>query len=189
MKNIRKFETISEFNAAYNGDEYLEPWVSLTEEAGGVNYNKVPPFIRVPQYMHVETNMQNEMLPIEEDVYNNIFDYFTCEGFNPATSAIGTTYTMTLTQPVSLYFVGGMWGEFDQNDPECYIRKFIPETVTFTLESRRTHYYSQHQAAFGRFSFDDGDCFEGYLDFIYDLEENKALWAQGESQDNCDGAK
>lgn len=37
---IHLFETASEFNEAYNGSSYEEPWVSLTEEGEKVNYNK-----------------------------------------------------------------------------------------------------------------------------------------------------
>ena len=40
MKNLRKFELHEDFVDAYNGDEYIEPWVSYTKEEGGVNYNK-----------------------------------------------------------------------------------------------------------------------------------------------------
>ena len=39
-KYIHLFDTASEFNEAYNGDKYLEPWVSLTEEGEQVKYNK-----------------------------------------------------------------------------------------------------------------------------------------------------
>ena len=39
-KYIHLFDTASEFNEAYNGDAYIEPWLSLTEEREKVNYNK-----------------------------------------------------------------------------------------------------------------------------------------------------
>ena len=39
--NIRKFELESEFISVYNGDEYIEPWVSLCTETSGVAYDKV----------------------------------------------------------------------------------------------------------------------------------------------------
>lgn len=32
MEYIHLFETTSEFNEAYNGPDYKEPWVSFTEE-------------------------------------------------------------------------------------------------------------------------------------------------------------
>lgn len=35
MKNLRLFETNNEFVSAYTGSEYIEPWVSYTEEGGG----------------------------------------------------------------------------------------------------------------------------------------------------------
>lgn len=42
-KYLHSFETESAFNAAYNGNDYLEPWVSYTDEIEGqghVDYNK-----------------------------------------------------------------------------------------------------------------------------------------------------
>lgn len=39
--NIRKFKLESEFISVYNGDEYIEPWVSYVEETSGVAYDKV----------------------------------------------------------------------------------------------------------------------------------------------------
>ena len=38
--NIRKFKLESEFVSVYNGDEYIEPWVSLCTETSGMAYNK-----------------------------------------------------------------------------------------------------------------------------------------------------
>lgn len=37
---IHLFGATSEFNEAYNGKSYEEPWLSLTEEGEKVNYNK-----------------------------------------------------------------------------------------------------------------------------------------------------
>ena len=45
---LHKFGTESAFNAAYNGNDYHEPWVSYTDETEGqehVDYNKRPPYI------------------------------------------------------------------------------------------------------------------------------------------------
>lgn len=39
---IHLFNTASEFNEAYNGSSYEEPWVSYTEEDQEVHYNKIP---------------------------------------------------------------------------------------------------------------------------------------------------
>ena len=45
-KYLHLFETTSAFTEAYNGEEYIEPWVSYTRENGHVDYNKehVPTF-------------------------------------------------------------------------------------------------------------------------------------------------
>jgi len=37
---LHLFETEAQFDAAYNGENYLEPWVSLTEDVDRVDYNK-----------------------------------------------------------------------------------------------------------------------------------------------------
>jgi hypothetical protein len=44
-KYLHLFDTEAAFNAAYNGNDYLEPWVSYTDETQGqehVDYNKEP---------------------------------------------------------------------------------------------------------------------------------------------------
>ena len=43
MKYVHYYETDSEFRQVYNGNEYEEPWVSLTEQNGEVSYNKLMP--------------------------------------------------------------------------------------------------------------------------------------------------
>lgn len=40
---IHLYQTKAEFNAVYNGEEYLEPWLSYTEENSKVDFSKVPP--------------------------------------------------------------------------------------------------------------------------------------------------
>lgn len=40
-KYLHRFDSENEFQAAYNGEDYLEPWVSYTEETSAVTYNKV----------------------------------------------------------------------------------------------------------------------------------------------------
>jgi len=39
IKHIHRFETNADFQAAYNGPQYIEPWLSYTE-GEGVGYNK-----------------------------------------------------------------------------------------------------------------------------------------------------
>ena len=45
MQYLHKFETDSAFEAEYNGEDYKEPWVSLTSENGEVNYNRKPSYL------------------------------------------------------------------------------------------------------------------------------------------------
>ena len=40
MKYIHLFKTNSEFTEAYNGPDYIEPWLSLTEETMTIDSNK-----------------------------------------------------------------------------------------------------------------------------------------------------
>lgn len=186
MKNIRKFETISEFNAAYNGDEYLEPWVSLTEEAGGINYNKKPLWLRIPQYMPFGGGTENYTSE-ELEIVNHILDYFGVQGFDVQNPAVGT-YTCSMPEPIMLYFVGGLTPEFDQDDSETYLRKFVPEEVSFVVTTVENDTYPDARVR-GRFSFDDGNCFEGYADVAFLKRTPNPFWVEGESQDNCDGSK
>ena len=64
MRRVRKFQTVSEFNEAYNGEQYSEPWLSLTVENEHVDYNKRPVdlncFVRIYDY-----NLSEEGLPFE----------------------------------------------------------------------------------------------------------------------------
>ena len=64
MRRVRKFQTVSEFNEAYNGEQYSEPWLSLTVENEHVDYNKRPVdlncFVRIYDY-----NLSEEGLPVE----------------------------------------------------------------------------------------------------------------------------
>ena len=49
MRHCRLFNTVSEFNEAYNGEQYEEPWVSVTDGDGNgrVDYNK-PNSLAIP---------------------------------------------------------------------------------------------------------------------------------------------
>ena len=40
VSHIRLYRSVEEFNSAYTGDEYIEPWVSLCLENSGVSFNK-----------------------------------------------------------------------------------------------------------------------------------------------------
>ena len=40
MSHINLFQTNAEFTSAYNGSDYIEPWVSYTMETSGMAYNK-----------------------------------------------------------------------------------------------------------------------------------------------------
>lgn len=61
-KYLHHYETESAFTAAYNGEDYLEPWVSYTDETEGqehVDYNKQPVPITV-KYVHINRTGQGQ---------------------------------------------------------------------------------------------------------------------------------
>lgn len=43
MKYLHYYETASAFTESYDGENYLEPWLSYTDETQAVNYNKPDP--------------------------------------------------------------------------------------------------------------------------------------------------
>lgn len=48
-KYIHRFNTTQEFENAYDGDKYIEPWVSYTRENEQVDYNHhIPPMEPIP---------------------------------------------------------------------------------------------------------------------------------------------
>lgn len=62
MKYLHKFNSAAEFEAAYNGNDYIEPWVSLTIDAvndvNKVDYNKQPV---VEEYdIEIDSNGQSD---------------------------------------------------------------------------------------------------------------------------------
>lgn len=61
MKYLHKFTSLTAFNAAYNGQDYIEPWVSYTVDSNleQVNYNKenVP---QIEYYFKLIDNYENE---------------------------------------------------------------------------------------------------------------------------------
>ena len=51
MDHINLFQTNAEFLSAYNGSDYVEPWLSYTMETSGISFNKKqtpPPYLSIP---------------------------------------------------------------------------------------------------------------------------------------------
>ena len=46
-KYLHLFDTVSAFTQEYNGEAYIEPWVSYTEENEHVDYNKGPGYLQI----------------------------------------------------------------------------------------------------------------------------------------------
>ena len=80
---LHLYETASNFEADYNGTAYTEPWVSLTEQNGDVNYNK----------RTEEKYIRIERLNGDED-YRTVDTNLTCEDLEQT----GNTYKAYLTE-------------------------------------------------------------------------------------------
>lgn len=83
---LRLFETVNEFNSAYTGEEYIEPWVSYTEENEHVDYNKQPVPVTMRLY-YSESQYQEEFSqtkwenavagqPVETITFNSLEEFF-----------------------------------------------------------------------------------------------------------------
>ena len=67
-KYLHYFETESAFTDAYNGESYIEPWVSYTDETDGeehVDYNKITPeqAFAAGNFVRVSYNFNGEETP------------------------------------------------------------------------------------------------------------------------------
>lgn len=66
-KYLHLYESESAFNVEYNGNDYIEPWVSYTEETQGeehVDYNKLPLKITV-KVVHDEYDGQSLSIVVD----------------------------------------------------------------------------------------------------------------------------
>lgn len=65
---MHKYQTLSDFNADYNGSAYHEPWVSYETESGTVAYNKIVlPEVRVNTYTAEYTYGPGSFYETEEE--------------------------------------------------------------------------------------------------------------------------
>jgi len=144
---LHLFNTESAFNAAYNGSDYHEPWVSYTDETEGqehVDYNKKELWLRVFQNSNIDGYTAEEL-----EVINNIWDYWYVE--NPESVSYDTV-DMEIRWPIRLYFVDNLVSDFNRNDPDTYNQTFTVTNGTYGGSS-------------GRFYFDvnDGNCLSGEI--------------------------
>ena len=65
MKYLHNYDTDAHFSEDYNGSAYTEPWVSLTQENGEVNYNKDENWISI-SYADSEHAGSGRFVRIEE---------------------------------------------------------------------------------------------------------------------------
>ena len=166
MKYLHNFETDAQFRAEYDGTGYTEPWVSLTQANGDVNYNKSaePLILRIARYGSYRVRPHDYPYTEEElEICDNFWDYFEV---NQSTSAV------TMVRPIKFYFVGGIVSEFDPEDPETYMFAFVPEEITYSVGG-----------GYERFSMNDGECLVGYFDFS--MNGDAIFEISGEAWDNC----
>jgi hypothetical protein len=111
MKYVHYFETSSEFSAAYNGADYLEPWVSVTKENDEINYNK-------EAFVTVRTELMGEN---REYVLADVTEYY-----GPAVSFItlmGPAFAISGETGLDVnFYLGATVEEDDQGD---YINMFM----------------------------------------------------------------
>ena len=69
-KYLHSFGTDTQFEAAYNGNDYIEPWVSYTRENHEVNFNKQGFMIRVGIKDNSDLSIPYDDRPI---IYNDSF--------------------------------------------------------------------------------------------------------------------
>ena len=60
---VHLFETVSDFNAAYKGEDYHEPWVSYVKENERVDYNKVEERDYSKEYLTIEALESGNITP------------------------------------------------------------------------------------------------------------------------------
>ena len=79
-KFIHLYETVEAFEADYNGDNYLEPWLSFTDQDGDVNYNKS---------CEVVSNVVTSLTATDDGLYDvDSMDYRLVEVFQAPRTAI-----------------------------------------------------------------------------------------------------
>jgi hypothetical protein len=77
-KYLHKFESLADFNSAYNGSDYQEPWVSYTNEDGEtprVDYNKGPLIERIWELNGNTNPYPTKVLILPETNCINVYDH------------------------------------------------------------------------------------------------------------------
>ena len=179
MKFIHNYNDLTAFTEDYNGSGYTEPWVSYIHENGKVNYNKQDLFFRIPQYMASggDSARESDYTESEMNIIENFFDYFRLVNFNPD---VPGEYQVNPVDDIKLYFVGGVWGEFDTDDPRTYIRAFTPTTISFDYLFTANPYGFQEYR--GRLSFEN-ERYNGYADIAVRVDNGVVRWIEGDSFD------
>jgi hypothetical protein len=109
MKYLHKYDTDAHFSEDYNGSAYTEPWVSLTQENGEVNYNKDENWISI-EYGEGSSGYVNI------DDWGNSFDNSPQSKFRVYCENTGeeTTY-----RGVHLYWRDPYYGLYINQMPPC----------------------------------------------------------------------
>lgn len=117
---LHKFDTESAFSAAYNGNDYHEPWVSLVDENGQVDYNKHVVVINsLPLYHGNEYYMD---IPLVQEGGVPVFEYLGNELSNDFFDGYEAHFRIKKEFCGNISFEGGGYGYYEDSlHPDCYL--------------------------------------------------------------------
>lgn len=145
MKYVHNFDTTSAFTESYNGAEYEEPWVSYVKETEAVNYNKEKKWLRI-----FEEGYGSSYTLEEEEVLNNIFNYWYI-----APEVVSEEVEAEIREDIEIYYVYSLTDDFDREDPNTYMYKMTPTTVSYVSGSSSYFYISDGECLKGDFTAPD----------------------------------
>ncbi len=98
MEYLHFFNTNSEFETQYNGVNYIEPWVSYTEDKNRVDYNKMTREMAIFQYIYC-----NNVTEEDKNYLKNASMYVRTNNYNtPLVSIQFNSGNMAITEFVSI---------------------------------------------------------------------------------------
>ena len=175
MKYLHLFETETAFNSTYNGEGYEEPWVSYTEEAERVNYNKTEEqkLLETPLTFEITSN-GNITWKAYSTAYTLSIDYKKNNGeWTEITAATGNSApTISVSSGDTVQFRGN-------NDRYCGSDGYFPNagagfltTCSFRLSGNIMSLISKDNfASLDDFNLIEADCSDAFAYLFKDCTE------------------